>query len=291
MVPPAAVPPCCASCGAYDREDRVCRLLAEPSLPNRRAILTMPCRPERLLQIRFRAHGPDVARDALVTWLDPEWDPDDITLAYGRAPRDARLFLGGFPYLYLARSAVRRAQRDGARYAPADPLDRDPAADARPSDPTVPARVTRALAEVRRIDPVGHAMLLDFLRDSFDAQGWATTLGWAAASVTDRKYLSVYRYAVSFHDVLVSIPSREMRVALVARRLSPGEPSEHAALEQTRAELGAPLLTMTEWRRLYREGALASLAALAAPDALGEDTMSELGTAFRRVLRLDVGPR
>src|SRR5262245_12825162 len=118
MVPGAVgLPPCCASCGAYDRDDRVCRLLAEPTVDNRRALLTMPCDPQRLLQIRFRAHPPDVAREAIVTWLDPAWDPDDITLAYGRAPRDARLFLGGFPYLYLARNAVRRGHRDGERYA------------------------------------------------------------------------------------------------------------------------------------------------------------------------------
>ena len=45
---------------------------------------------------------------------------------------------------------------------------------------------------------------------------------------------------------------------------------------------------LAEWRRLYREGALASLALLAAPDALGEATLAELGTAFRRVLRIDV---
>lgn len=246
----------------------------------------MPCRPERLLAIRFRAHGPDVARDALVAWLDPAWDPDDITLAYGRAPRDARLFLGGFPYLYLARNAVRRAHRDGERSAPEV---RDAPAGA--SDPTLAMRMARALEEVRRIDPTGYAMLLDFLRDTFDAGAWAGTLGWAAASVTDRKYLSVYRYAVVFHDVLSAIGSREAVAALVARRFSAGDPTEHAALEATRAALSAPALTMTAWRQLYREGALASLSLLGAPDALGADTMAELGTAFRRVLRLDVGNR
>lgn len=287
MVPGAVgLPPCCASCRAYDRDDRVCRLLAEPTLENRRTLLTMPCQPERLLAIRFRAHGPDVARDALVAWLDPAWDPDDITLAYGRAPRDARLFLGGFPYLYLARTSVRRAHREGERSAPEA---RDPPAPS--ADPALAMRMTRALDDVRRIDPTGYAMLLDFLRDAFDAQAWASTLGWAAASVTDRKYLSVYRYAVLFHDVLSAISSREAVAALVARRFTAGDPTEHAALEATRAALGVPGLTMTSWRQLYREGALASLSLLAVPDALGADTMADLGTAFRRVLRLDVGNR
>lgn len=287
MVPGAAsVPPCCASCGAYDRDDRVCQLLADPTVENRRAILTMPCKPERLLAIRFRSHSPDVAREALVTWLDPAWDPDDITLAYGRAPRDARLFLGGFPYLYLARNAVRRTTRDGERYATTD---REPPS--RPEDPTIPIRMSRAIEELRRIDAIGHAMLLDFLRDTFDADAWARQLGWAGASVTDRKYLSVYRYAVWFHDALGAIGSQEAKAALVARRFTAGDPTEHAALEATRAALGQRGLVMTEWRRLYREGASASLDALAMPDALGPDTMAELGTAFRRVLRLDVGNR
>ena len=109
--------------------------------------------------------------------------------------------------------------------------------------------------------------------------------------MTDRKYLSVYRYAVWFHDALGAIASPHARAALVARRFSAGDPSEHAALEATRAAIAVRGLAMTEWRRLYREGASASLDALAMPDALGRDTMDELGTAFRRVLRLDVGNR
>ncbi|APR87596.1 hypothetical protein A7982_12945 [Minicystis rosea] len=289
-MPSAAVglPPCCAGCSAYDGEDRVCRLLADPSLPNRRTLLTMPCDVQRLLGLRFRSYGPDVARDALVAFLDPAWDPDDISLSYGRAPRDARLWLGSWPYLYLGRNAVRRVHRDGERL---EPSDHDHEAAPATADPALALRMTRALAAVHGVDPVGYAMLLDFLHDRFDAQAWSTKLGWAAASVTDRKYLSVYRYAVYFHDVLAQVLPREAAVALVARRFSPGDPTEHAALEATRTALSLPGLTMASWRQMYREGAALSLTLLAAPDAVGLDTMAELETAFRRVLRLDVGAR
>jgi hypothetical protein len=288
-MPPAAVglPPCCAGCSAYDREDRVCRLIAEPTLPNRRALLTMPCDVQRLLGLRFRSYGPDVAGDALVAWLDPGWDPDDISLSYGRAHRDARLWLGGWPYLYLGRNAVRRVHREGAR---TEASDRDHAAPTGP-DPALLLRMRRALGQVHGVDPIGYAMLLDFLHERFDAQTWAGALGWAAASVTDRKYLSIYRYAMYFHDILELLSPRELGVALAARRFTPGEPTEHAALEASRIALGAPTLTITTWRQLYREGATRSLTLLSAPDALGPEPMADLGTAFRRVLRLDAGAR
>jgi len=288
MVPAAAgLPPCCAGCTAYDREDRVCRLLAEPTLENRRTLLTMPCNVERLLALRFRAYGPDVARDALVAWLDPAWDPDDLSLSYGRAPRDARLWVGSWPYLYLGRNAIRRVHRDGDRTAPAE---REAAAPGG-ADPVLALRMTRAMEQVRGVDAIGYAMLLDFLHDRFDAAAWSARLGWGGASVTDRKYLSVYRYAVYFHDVLELVTPREAGAALVARRFSPGDPTEHGALDATRTTLSAPALSMAGWRQLYREGASASLSLLAAPDALGPDTMAELSTAFRRVLRLDAGAR
>jgi hypothetical protein len=286
MVPAAVgLPPCCASCAEYDRDDGVCRLVSEPTLDNRRRLLTMPCDPQRLLGLRFRGHEPDVAREALVAWLDPAWEADDISLSYGRAPRDARIWLGSWAYLYLGRNAVRRAQRDGERLRPADP---DAAAESRQGDPALALRMTRALEKVRRVDAVGYAMLLDFLRDCFDAQAWAVALGSGPASVTDRKYLAIYRYAVYFHEVLEVVAPHGAAVALSARRFSPGEPTEHAALETTRATLGAPDLALPAWRQLYREGASRSLALLAAPDALGEEAMADMGTAFRRVLRIDV---
>jgi len=248
----------------------------------------MPCEVQRLLEHRFRSFGDDVAREALAVWLDPAWNADDISLSYGRTPRDARLWLGSWPYLYLGRTAVRRAQREGERLRPGD----GEAVENRISDPAVALRMTRALEKVHRIDPVGYAMLLDFLRDRFDAEVWAIALGSPAASVSDRKYLAIYRYAVYFHEVLEGMVrsdagSSPPTVALSTRRFSPGEPSEHAALEATRTALGAPDLELTAWRRLYREGAARSLALLGAPEALGVEAMADLGAPFRRVLRAD----
>lgn len=282
------LPPCCAGCAEYDRDDKVCRLIADPTLENRRRLLTMPCDPQRLLAHRFRAQGPDVAREALVVFLSPDWDPDDITLTYGKAPRDARLWLGAWPYLNLARSAVRRAQRDEERQRPAG---HEEPVEPRQADPALALRMTRALEKVRRVDAVGYAMLLDFLRDRFDASAWGNTLDVAPAAVTDRKYLSIYRYAVYFHEIIEQVAPHAAAVALTARRFTPGDPTEQAALASTRTALGQPSLPMTAFRQLYREGATRSLEALAAPEALGQETMSGLSTAFRRVLRVDVGPR
>ncbi len=106
--------------------------------------------------------------------------------------------------------------------------------------------------------------------------------------MTDRKYLAIYRYAVYFHEVIELVAPHAAAVALSARRFAPGEPTEHAALETTRQALQTPDLALPAWRQLYREGAARSLALLGAPDALGEEAMAGLGTAFGRVLRIDV---
>src|ERR1700678_2450967 len=91
------LPPCCAGCAEHDREDGICRLLADPTAEHRRLLSTMACDAERLLELRFRGHGPEVTRDALAVWLDPALDPDELSLSYGRAPRDARLWLTSWP--------------------------------------------------------------------------------------------------------------------------------------------------------------------------------------------------
>jgi hypothetical protein len=279
------LPPCCAACREYDGADGVCRLLADPTLDNRRRLLTMPCDVERLLGHRFRASGADVARDALLAWLDPAWDPDDITLSYGKAPRDARLWLGSWPYLYLGRTAIRRLRRDAAREVGAPSPD---AAAADVAEPAARLRVASALERVRRIDAVGFAMLVDLLHDRFDARAWGTALGAGPATVSDRKHLSVYRYGVYFHEILEALAPHEAAQALVSRRFSPGEPTEHAALLATREALAEPGLTLVGFRQLYRAGAHRSLELLASPEAFGPAAMAELGPTLRRVLRLDV---
>lgn len=278
------VPPCCAGCSEFDGAAGFCRLLTAPTLENRKRLLTMPCDVQRLLRHRFRAYDEDVSRDALVAWLSPEWPSEDILRSYGQAPRDARVWLTSWPYLYLGRNAVRRLHRDRATQSAAEG---DIPPEPPRADPALALRVLRALDKVHRIDAVGYAMLLDFLRDRFDAQGWCALLGCSEATVTDRKYLGIYRYTVYFHEVLENMQAYEAAVALSTRRFAPGEPAEHAALEATRVALGAPDLAMVQWRTLYREGAVRSLSLLGAPDALGPETMSQVGTAFRRVLRID----
>jgi hypothetical protein len=277
-------PPCCIGCGEYDRADGICRLLAEPTLDNRRRLLTMPCEVQTLLRRRFRAQGEDLVGEALLVWLSPSWDPDDISASYGKAPRDARLWLGSWPYLYLGRSALRRAHRESARTV-AGAFEQHP--EPRPVDPTLALRAHRALEKVHRLDPVGYSMLLDFLHGRFEPERWASLLGASLAQVSDRKYLTLYRYSVYYHEVIEALAPREAAVALGARRFSPGDPGEPRALEATRAALGDPGLSLSAWRRLYREGALGSIALLGSPEALGPALMIELGNSFRRVLRVD----
>jgi hypothetical protein len=269
-------------CGELDRGAGGCRLLAAPTLDNRRRLLTMPCDVQRLLAQRFRAYGEDVARDALLVWLSPGWNPEDIARSFGQAPRDARLWLTSWPYFYLGRTAVRRQQKERAERGGGGG---HPIA-ARP-DPALAMRLTRALDRVHRVDPVSHAMLVDFLQDRFDAGRWRALLGCSDATVTDRKYLGLYRYAAYFHEVLERVQPHAAAVALATRRFAPGDPTDRTALEATRAALGQPEMSMNAWRATYREGALQSLSLLGAREALGPDIMAELGTAFRRVLRVD----
>jgi hypothetical protein len=280
-----SVPPCCQGCAEYDAVTAACRLLHSPTVDNRRRLMTMPCDVQKLLARRFRAYEEDIARDAVEAWLHPDWTPDAIVASYGRAPRDARLWLTSFPYLYLARNAVRRMKREAYVALPLDadaPLDGPVAL-----DPSLPGRIVRALDRVRRVDTTGYAILLDVLRDQFEPRAWAQRLECSDATITDKKYLAIYRYLVYFCEVIEAIQPHEAAVALQARRFTPGEPNDQAALESTRALVSAPTMTLTHYRELYRHGAGQSLELLASPEAVGPEAMERLGTALRRVLRMD----
>jgi hypothetical protein len=242
----------------------------------------MPCNVEELLARRFRSHGPDIARDALVSWLDPEWDPETLRASYGNAPVDARLWLTSWPYLYLGRNAVRRQYRNAREQPWSEPPERP---DREDDDPTLPGRVLRALETVRRVDGVGYTMILELMRGEFEAPAWRASLGCSDATVTDRKYLAIYRYSVIFFDVLLQLDPRQ-RAALEARRFSPGDPGDGEALNAVRRALRRPSLGLAEFRDLYRSGAAASLGVLAHSDALGEESMERFDGAFRRVLRI-----
>ncbi len=277
----AELPPCCRACELYDAEARHCLLLAHPTEENRRHLLTMPCGVERLLEKRFRSHGPDVARDALVSWLDPEWDPAALRASYGHAPVDARLWLTSWPYLYLGRNAVRRRFRNSRE----QPWSEPPSPPSEEQDPTLPGRVLRALDGVRIVDSVGYTMVVELMRGEFEPAAWRVSLGVSDATVTDRKYLSIWRYSVLFFDVLREIEPKQ-RTALEARRFVPGDPNDGDALQTIRDALRRPGLSLPEFRDLYRAGATASLGILARNDALGEESMQRFEGAFRRVLRI-----
>ncbi|MBS2015283.1 MAG: hypothetical protein JST00_20520 [Deltaproteobacteria bacterium] len=276
------LPPCCRSCELYEKEAGQCLLLAHPTEENRRHLLTMPCRVEKLLEQRFRSHGPDVGRDALVSWLDPDWDPTALRTSYGSAPVDARLWLTSWPYLYLGRNAVRRRYRNARE----QPWSEPPAPDSTEEDPTLPGRVLRALDGVRRVDAVGYAMVVEMMRGEFEPAAWRASLDVSDATVTDRKYLAIYRYSVYFFDVLRELEPKQ-RAALGARRFTPGDPNDGDALALVRSNLRRPNLTLNDFRELYRAGAHASLGVLARSDALGEESMKRYEGTFRRVLRIE----
>jgi hypothetical protein len=276
------LPACCRACELYEKEAQRCLLLVHPTAENRRHLLTMPCNVEELLERRFRSHGPDVARDALVSWLDPAWEPDTLRASYGNAPLDARLWLTSWPYLYLGRNAVRRRHRNSREQPWSEPPD---GPDSGADDPTLPGRVLRALDGVRRIDAVGYSMVVELMRGEFEVAAWRASLGCSDATVTDRKYLAIYRYSVIFFDILATLAPDE-RAALEARRFSPGNPGDGEALEAVRSSLRRPALGLADLRDLYRRGASASLAGLAQSDALGEESMERFDGAFRRVLRI-----
>jgi hypothetical protein len=209
------LPPCCAGCPEYDGVDGVCRLVADPTAENRLRLLTMPCAVQRRIEQRFRGYRPEVAQRALAAWLDPAWDADDISLSYGKAPRDARLWIGAWPYVYLGRDAVRRPPRESERPRAAPPADPDEEnVETRPLDPALALRVTRALEKVRRIDAVGYAVLLDSLRDRFDAAAWEDALGREPGSQIGLEDLAIHRHAAHFHEIvegLVLDPQRDAR--------------------------------------------------------------------------------
>jgi hypothetical protein len=243
----------------------------------------MPCRVQDLLVRRFRSYGEDVAQDALVSWLDPEWDELSIRRTYANAPVDARLWLTSWPYLYLGRNAVRREYRNAREQPWSEPPN---APDSGDDDPTFAGRVVSALDRVRLLDAVGYAMLVEWMRGELDVASWKRQLSCSDATVTDRKFLAIYRYAVLFFGVLDQLEPRA-RAALKARRFAPGDPTDNAALVSARLALRHSAMTLPEFRELYRSAAVSSLDLLARHDALGEESTRRYGDAFRRVLRID----
>jgi len=278
------LPPCCRACELYEAEAGHCLLLAHPNVENRRHLLTMPCNVQELLARRFRSHGPDIAREALVTWLEPDWNEEALRASYGNAPVDARLWLTSWPYLYLGRNAVRRQWRNARE----QPWSEPPGAvtDPMQEDPTLRGRVLHALERLRDVDGVGYAMMIELMRGDFKPAVWKHELACSDATVTDRKYLAIWRYSVVFFEILDQLDPKA-RVAVETRRFSAGDPDDAVALGQARLILRNPGLALAEFRDLYRKGAAFTLELLARSDALGEESMERFDGAFRRVLRIE----
>ena len=112
----------------------------------------------------------------------------------------------------------------------------------------------RALDGVRRIDAVGYSMVVELMRGEFEVAAWRASLGCSDATVTDKKYLAIYRYSVFFFDVLQQLEPLP-RAALEARRFSPGNAADGDALAALRESLRRPRLGLAELRDLYRTGA------------------------------------
>jgi hypothetical protein len=254
-------------------------LLAEPTHENRRALVSMPCDIEALVARRLRAQGEEIAQEALQAWLAPELTAEEVTASFGQVPLDARLWLTSWPYLFLARNAIRR-------HNPANPS-REAQPPPEDGDPELGARMIRALDQLLGVDPVGYALMLDLLRGELDDAKWCAALGCNDRTLGDRCHLALYRYTVIFHDILSALPDAP-RSALAARRFARANHTDAEALAATRTATGMTL-SIDDWRKLYREGVNASLVALAEPQALGPEAMDELDRAFRRVLRVEGG--
>jgi hypothetical protein len=272
-----ALPGCCERCEVYDRVAGRCRLLADPTVENRRALVSMPCDIEALIARRLRAQGEEIGQEALQAWLAADLTADEVTASFGQVPLDARLWLTSWPYLFLARGAVRR------RNPPSPSREAGPPPEG--GDPELGGCMIRTLDQLLGVDPIGYALMLDLLRGELDDAKWCEALGCNDKALGERSHLALYRYAVIFHDVLGGLPDAP-RAALAARRFARANHTDAEALEATRTATGMTL-SPEDWRRLYREGVMGSLVALARPEALGPEAMDELDGTFRRVLRVE----
>ena len=129
-------------------------------------------------------------------------------------------------------------------------------------------------------------MMVELMRGDYKPAVWKHELACSDATVTDRKYLAIWRYSVVFFEILDQLdpPSR---FAVEARKLSAGDPDDTTALGNVREMLRSPSLSLGDFRALYRSGAATTLELLARSDALGEESMERFDGAFRRVLRIE----
>src|SRR5690606_10106041 len=172
---------------------------------------------------------------------EPDWDEEALRASFGRAPLDARLWLTSWPYLYLGRNAVRRQWKRSRE----QPYSEPPAAP-ETADPTLRGRVLFALERLRAVDQVGYTMMLELMRGDFKPAVWKHELACSDATVTDRKYLAIWRYSVVFFEIL-ELLDPPSRMAVHARRLVPGDPDDASALSLVRELMRSPSLSIGDF--------------------------------------------
>lgn len=235
----------------------------------------MPCDVVRLMRLRARAHGDDVAAEAIARWQSVDTKPEELQRARERVPLDARIWLSPWP-LHLVSRYVE--SRSGA-----------PAPIVGEALPALQAPVLVALAKLGRIDPAGLALLVSLLRGEYDPLVWRGALGESDRELDDRVTLALYRAIVLRGDILPGIEDRGARVALAARRFRAGDTSELGSLRAARRELDDDALTLPAYRALERAGAQASVDQLRADPQLAVVLSEPALACLRRALRIDAG--
>ncbi len=239
-------------------------------------MLTMPCDVGRLMRLRFRSHGDDVANEAVARWSAVDTPMESLAAAPGAeggSPLDARIWLSAWPLALVKPLLDRRAP-------PASLLAGEPL-----TAPDGPA--FEALSRLSRIDPAGFALLLDVVREDLDLLAWRAALSESESLLEERLALALYRYFVLRAGVLDRIEDPRARAALVARRCREGEGSELASLRAARSALGDDSLTLPALRALEAAGAERSISLLAADPSLFVVLGPLAARAFRRALRLE----
>lgn len=229
----------------------------------------MPCDAIRLLRLRFRGYGDDVARAAASMW---EGEAPALA-AEPPAPLDARAWLSAWPALALAAPALE------AQFEPVAKVGEDLPA---PMSP-----LYEALQQLQGIDPLSLVLCVDAARGTLDPTTFRSGLGLADEAFANQLALASFRALVLLTGALDRIEPRLARVCAAARWFGPSRRSEVTSLARAReiAEDGA--LTMTAFRQAAGEGVTALLAELQRDPRVGVVISADAIRAFRRALSLD----
>ncbi len=237
----------------------------------------MPCDAKRLLRLRFRGYGDDVASAAAARWESEAVSGESLRGLLPTQMLDARVWLGTFPFAALAEATVEPAHGPDVELVG-------------PTMPPSEERIHRALGALGRIDPTDAALVVDGLRGELDPATWRSGLGISDGGLVDRVALALYRVLALRFEVVGRIASSSQREALVARRFAPNSGGEVGALGLLRDATGDATLSVATLRLWYRAGAESSLRILEADAHVAPVLTLEAVAAMVRALRLD-GPR